>query len=218
MLSTLSDALAVVDAEALPSTDSQSSVVAKKTNMREGHHSDKPDIFEPPSFMTLVESSGGADAASEIQAKQNSQQSNSVSSQAGWFPSLTHVVNDSQGRKKNEEIIAKVTNWTAGKQHTPLQSLLGEANAETKQKSSNPKENPAPMVQKDGIAAKDNGKLVTTVNSILGPDPPVPQAAKAETAQEWNSPARYPAEIKRERRKAKGKPYWVPFVCCSSIN
>ncbi|KAK9288836.1 hypothetical protein L1049_017301 [Liquidambar formosana] len=212
--------------ETLPSTDSQASFKAEKDVLKkpkdasEGH-SDKSEIFEPPSFMTLVESSGGGDQRaddSEIQAVQNPHQQNSASLQAGWFPSLTHVVNDSQGRKKNEEIIAKVTNWSTGKQHAPLKSLLGEANLETKPKSPNPKENTTPVVEKDGNPTKNNGAVATTVNSTLGPEAPLVQAAKGERGQEWNSPARYPTDIKREKRKVKGKPYWVPFVCCSSVN
>jgi len=177
-------------------------------------------MFEAPSFMTLVEPTDGGDqetGASEIQTGQNLQQQ-STSLQAGWFPSLTNVVNESQGRKKNEEIIAKVTNWSTGKQHTPLKSLLGEASLESKAKSKKPKETPAPAIQKDETVPKDNGAIATTVNSILDIKSPTSQAAKTETKREWNSPARYPSEIKREKRKVKGRPYWVQFVCCTSIN
>ncbi|XP_023927706.1 uncharacterized protein LOC112039093 isoform X2 [Quercus suber] len=227
VLSTQSDAAVVIDAEALPSSESQASAKAEKGNLEkpreaaeEQQHSEKSDMFEAPSFMTLVESRDGFDqkaAASEIQMGQNSQQQ-SASLQAGWFPSLTHVVNESQGRKKNEEIIAKVTNWSTGKQHTPLKTLLGEASLETKSKSPRPKENPAPAIQKDETVPKDNGAFATTVNTILGPESPTNEAAKSQAKKEWNSPARYPSEIKREKRKVKGRPYWVQFVCCSSMN
>lgn len=227
VLSTQSDAAVVIDAEALPSSDSQASAKAEKGNLvkpreaaEEQQHSEKSDMFEAPSFMTLVESRDGVDqkaAASEIQMGQNSQQQ-SASLQAGWFPSLTHVVNESQGRKKNEEIIAKVTNWSTGKQHTPLKTLLGEASLETKSKSPRHKENPAPAIQKDETVPKDNGAFATTVNTILGPVSPTNEAAKSQAKKEWNSPARYPSEIKREKRKVKGRPYWVQFVCCSSMN
>jgi len=69
-------------------------------------------------------------------------------------------LNESQGRKKNEEIIAKVTNWSTGEQHpslrspqhTPLKSLLGKASMETKSKPLNAKEI---LVEKDGPSAKD---------------------------------------------------------------
>ncbi|KAJ4975262.1 hypothetical protein NE237_000368 [Protea cynaroides] len=88
------------------------------------------DTFVAPSFMTLVEPDKGNDqltASSKIQTVQNLQQPNSSSLQAGWFPSLTCDVKDSEGRKRNEEIIAKVSNWSAAKQHTPLRSLLVKA-------------------------------------------------------------------------------------------
>lgn len=218
-----------VDAENLSSTDNLASAEAKKLNSKkletatERQHSEKSDVFEAPSFMTLVEPGSGSDekaAVSNIETAQNLEQQKAPS-QAGWFPTLTHVANDSQGRKKNEERIAKVTNWSTGKQHTPLKSLLGEANLETKPKSPKspkPKENKAPVIQKDETAAKDNGAVPMTVSAILGPEVPPAEPAKRETGKEVNSPARYPADIKREKRKVKGRPYWVQFVCCSSIN
>lgn len=224
VLSLQSDAAGVIDSEALPSSDSLALSEAEKSHLpkpkaaAEGQHSDK--MFEAPSFMTLVEPIDRGDqktGASEIQTGQNPQQ-HSASLQAGWFPSLTNVVNESHGRKKNEEIIAKVTNWSTGKQHTPLKSLLGEAYLESKAKSKKPKETPAPATQKDETVPKDNGAIATTVNSILDTKSPTSPAAKTETKREWNSPARYPSEIKREKRKVKGRPYWVQFVCCTSIN
>jgi hypothetical protein len=224
VLSIQSDAAGVFDAEALPSSDSLQLTEAEKSNLQkhkaapEGQHSD--NMFEAPSFMTLVEPKDGGDqktGASETHTGQNPQQ-HSASVQAGWFPSLTNVINESEGRKKNEEIIAKVTNWSAGKQHTPLKSLLGEASLESKAKSKKPKDIPAPAIQKDETVPKDNGAIVTTVNSILDPKSPTSQAAKTQTKKEWNSPARYPSEIKREKRKVKGRPYWQQFVCCTSAH
>ncbi|KAK3034157.1 hypothetical protein RJ639_034653, partial [Escallonia herrerae] len=139
-----------------------------------GHYSNKSDVFEQPSFMTLVEPGGGVDKKAtnfEIERLQNNEEARSEALQGGWFPSITNVVNESQGRKRNEEVIAKVT---------------GEA--------------------------KSNG-AATTLKSMLGPEAPF----KGETDEEWNSPARYPADIKKEKKKIKGRP-WVPFVCCSSVN
>lgn len=226
VLSTQSDIPSVVDAENLSSTDNLASAEAKKLNSKkleaatEGQHSEKSDVFEAPSFMTLVEPGSGSNeraAVSHIETVHNLEQQKAPS-QAGWFPSLTHVMNDSQGRKKNEERIAKVTSWSTGKQHTPLKSLLGEANLETKPKSPKPKENEAPVIQKDETAAKDNGAVPMTVSAIVGPEVPPTEPAKRETGKEANSPARYPADIKREKRKVKGRPYWVQFVCCSSVN
>ncbi|XP_012486961.1 uncharacterized protein LOC105800395 isoform X2 [Gossypium raimondii] len=168
-------------------------------------HFDKSDEFKPPSFMTLVEPVGSnenAAAASEVQTAQNSQH-------AGWFPSITHTASESQGRKK-EEIIAKVNNWNT-MQHTPLKSLLGEAINETKPKFPNsPKADP-----RDEKVTKDNGGMVTKVSSILGPESPETEPSNVE---KWDSPARYQADIKREKRKMKGRPLWTQFVCCSSAN
>ncbi|CAN0898589.1 hypothetical protein LINGRAHAP2_LOCUS19789, partial [Linum grandiflorum] len=89
----------------------------KMTNERQ-----ETDMFEAPSFMTLVEQKAGG-GASESKA-------GASPAQAGWFPSITNVVNESEGRKKNEAIIAKVTT-----NRTQLKSLLGEANEETKKEN-----------------------------------------------------------------------------------
>ncbi|KAJ0014735.1 hypothetical protein Pint_20863 [Pistacia integerrima] len=174
MLSTQSDTPAVVDSETLPSTDNPASKEAEETNSKkpegvtERQLSEKSDVFEAPSFMTLVEPGGGVHhkgSASAIQITQNPQQQKVLSSEAGWFPSLTNVVNESQGRKKNEEIIAKVTNWSAGKQHTPLKNLLSEANLETKPKPPNPRDNKTPVVQKDKVLGK--GILCILIDRLL---------------------------------------------------
>ncbi|XVF37900.1 hypothetical protein REPUB_Repub20aG0051100 [Reevesia pubescens] len=227
VLSTQSDNLAVIDTETLPSTGSHAISEAEEANLKkskvplEERNFDKSDEFEPPSFMTLVEP-GGDDqkaVASEIQTIQNAKNPIAAPLQAGWFPSLTHVANESQGRKKNEEIIEKVTNWNA-KQHTPLKNLLGEANSETKPKSPNLKENPPVVIPREEKVAKDNGAVVNKVSSILGPETPGAEPTNVEVGKEWNSPARYPVDIKREKRKVKGRgrPLWVQFVCCSSVN
>ncbi|KAK3204678.1 hypothetical protein Dsin_018724 [Dipteronia sinensis] len=217
VLSTQSDT-PVVDAETL-STDYLASAETEKSKVKakgatEGQQSSNSDVFEAPSFMTLVEPGGEVNhkaAAPQTQTIQNSQQQNAASSQAGWFPSLTHVVNESEGRKKNEEIIAKVTNWSTGK-HTPLKNLLGEAKHGARPKSPNPKENQAHVIREDETVSKDNGAAVTTVGSILGPED-----TKREMGKEGNSPARYPADIKREKRKVKGRPIWAQLMCCSSV-
>ncbi|KAK2641684.1 hypothetical protein Ddye_023447 [Dipteronia dyeriana] len=218
VLSTQSDT-PVVDAESLSSTDYLASAETEKSIVKakgatEGQQSSNSDVFEAPSFMTLVEPGGEVNhkaAAPQTQTIQNSQQQNAASSQAGWFPSLTHVVNESEGRKKNEEIIAKVTNWSTGK-HTPLKNLLGEAKHDARPKSPNPKESQAHVIWEDETVSKDNGAAVTTVGSILGPED-----TKREMGKEGNSPARYPADIKREKRKVKGRPIWAQLMCCSSV-
>lgn len=193
------------------STDTLETNSQKHKTTTEETHPDKSDTFEAPSFMTLVQSGGDqVTAATEIEAVQSNQQPKSDALQAGWFPSLTNVVNDSEGRKKNEEIIAKVTNWSPVKQqHSPLKSLLNEV------KSPNTKQVPAAN-QKVETETKDNNAGVTTVGSVLGQETarPKDQDTKKDV-EDWNSPARYPIEIKKEKKK---KSYWVPFVCCSSVH
>lgn len=218
VVSTQSDGTGPADTEMPSSTGTQaaekseSTILKPQTAAGDGHHK-KSDTFDAPSFMTLVESGTGADekvAASEINVVRKAEQP-SEALQAGWFPSLTNVVNESDGRKKNEEIIA---NWSTGKQHSPLKNLLSEAHAETKVQAANQKQVPD-LNQANETVMKNNGAPVTTVSSIMGSEMPNNNAAKREM-EEWNSPARYPAEIKKEKKK--GKPYWVPFVCCTSVH
>ncbi|XP_012572325.1 uncharacterized protein [Cicer arietinum] len=212
VFSTLSDAPAVIDAKTLPSTGLLASTEAGNSNSNlpqaapaDRQLSGKSETFELPSFTTLVESirvatSPKGAAASEVHS---SQQSNSTS-QAGWFPTLNQVINVPEGKKKNEEITAKVRNWSSSKEHTPLKSLLGEAINSNNAKSLKMEEN--------------NGSGLTTVNSILGPESPSSQVLKGEAANEWNSPARYPANIKREKRKLKSRPFWIQLVCCTTVD
>ncbi|XP_038720668.1 uncharacterized protein LOC120013091 isoform X2 [Tripterygium wilfordii] len=194
----VSDITAITETGPFTSTDFRASAEAVTASLKnlqvtsEGQRSDKSEIFEPPSFMTLVEPRG-----SHVQTVQNLPHPETSSPQSGWFPSLTHVVNESQGRKKNEQIIAKVTNWSTGRQHAPLKSLLSEAKAETKPKSPNLKENP-------GIAATQ-----TKVTSVVGSNQPTTKPAGKES----NSPP----DVKGEKKKVKGRPYWAQFVCCSSV-
>ncbi|XP_022944405.1 uncharacterized protein LOC111448858 isoform X1 [Cucurbita moschata] len=221
VLSTQSDLPAVVDGEA--TLQARAEAAGNNSERMEAatkrQHSDRCDLFEPPSFMTLVEPEGGgiqSTGASEIQTDENQQQRNPASLQAGWFPSYTHVAKDSPGRKKNEAVIAKVTNWSTGKPHTALKNLLDDAALENKQKSSpTRKENLASMIQKDENST-ENSVVNATVGSVTRPRSPASQLGNREIPNEWNSPARYPSDIRRERRK--GKPYWAQFVCCSSVH
>lgn len=182
----------------------------------------KADVSEPPSFMTLVEPRGGLDqenASSEIETVQATQHAETEVLPAGWLPLLSNVVNESPGRKKNEEMIAKVTNWSTAKQHsTPLKNLLGEAKVETRTKSPSP-EKTETSIQTDATEAKSNVSFATTVKEVLGSEASAgDRTVRGVTAEEWNSPARYPVEIKKQKKKAHGKPFWVPFACCSSVN
>lgn len=172
MLSTQSDLPAVVDGEATL----QARAGAEETDLKkvdaatERQHSNRSDLFEPPSFMTLVEPNGGGiqnSATTEIQTARNREQPNPASLQAGWFPSYTHVANDSPGRKKNEAIIAKVANWSAGKSHTALKNLLDDAALENKQKSATRMDNLASMIQKDENPTK-NGNIEKKSTQLHG--------------------------------------------------
>ncbi|XP_057750596.1 uncharacterized protein LOC130969052 isoform X1 [Arachis stenosperma] len=215
VLSMQSDAHAIIDTETSPSTEVGKSNLINSNATSEKQPSGKSEMFEAPSFMTLVEPRDAAShkaPASEDQKGKNS----SSSLQAGWFTSQTQVMNESQARNKNEEIIAKVTNWSTPKEHTPLKSLLGEAAHSHSPSSPKLEENLAS--RKNGKLPQNNGSGLTTVNSILGPESPSAQALINDAAKEWNSPARYPAEMKREKRKAKSRPYWIQLVCCSSVD
>ncbi|TYH49820.1 hypothetical protein ES332_D10G161500v1 [Gossypium tomentosum] len=192
----------------------------KKSKAVSKQHFDTSDEFEPPSFMTLVEPGGSNEKStiSDIQAVQTAESTRTMPLQAVWFPSVTHGANESLGRKKNEEIIKKVTNWNA-KQHTPLKNLLSESNSETKPLSPNSKQSATPVVGRNyDKVGEDNEDMGGKVSSTAGPETPVAEPTNIEVEKEWSSPARFPAEIKRGKRRVKGRPLWFQFVCCSSIN
>nr|XP_043624915.1 enolase-phosphatase E1-like [Erigeron canadensis] len=150
------------------------------------------DVFEPPSFMTLVEPEGKDQRSVSSEVQDSKQQPNSEASQEGWFPTLPKVNNESEGRKKNEEAIAKVTNWSSGKQSTPLKNLLGEA------KSPSAK-------QPESVIPKDEA-----TNEKAGETPLV--------NQDMSSPPKLIEDGKKAGKKVKGRSSWIPFVCCSSVN
>ncbi|KAB5569693.1 hypothetical protein DKX38_003486 [Salix brachista] len=226
VLSTQSDIPTTLDAEPLPSSGYQA--LAEKATSKmlraasETKHADKSDVFEAPSFMTLVEPRDGIDqkaAASETQTTQNPQQPKAASLQAGWFPSITNVVNESPGRKKNEKMMAKVMNWSTGKQHPLLMSpqhapsitLSSEASMKTKPKSPDAMGIP---VDKVDPAANGNGTSPKTASRVLVPQEPV-----GEPVKDGEKTHKFPAaDIKREKKKVKGRPYWAQFGCCSSVN
>ncbi|XP_068666163.1 uncharacterized protein [Aristolochia californica] len=196
-----------------PKEEASAAHFKKESNSDEGQL-DNNDVFGPPSFMTLVDPRGNvskqqASSSTEIQLDENSQKPTSPPSPPGWFPSLVVGSYEAQGRKKNEEIIAKVVNWSSGQPHTPLRSLLVEANA---QKNQHPqmvptsREHEPPPQDHDGSVGKRNSEL---------PEPKPIIKGVMET--DWNSPARLPIS-KREKRKMRGKAYWASFVCCSSVS
>ncbi|KAG9446026.1 hypothetical protein H6P81_012154 [Aristolochia fimbriata] len=198
----------------MPKEEPSAASIRTENNSDKGQL-DNNDVFEPPSFMTLVdpqqdEEKQGASSSTEIQLAENSHKPTSPPSQAGWFPSVVHGSNESPRRKKNEEIIAKVVNWSSGKPHTPLRSLLVEASAEKKhyqQIQTSREQEPAPQEHDDNSTGKPNSELAGEQKPNI----------KGVMETEWNSPARLPIS-KREKRKVRGKAYWVPFVCCSSVS
>ncbi|GAB2295666.1 hypothetical protein Dimus_029820 [Dionaea muscipula] len=101
--------------------------------------------------------------------------------------------------------VAKMTNRSASKhQHTALKSLLGEAQS--------PEE-------KDGVPVSKDLSPGEKENINLGSKKPsTAEARKEAVVKEWNSPAMYPSSIKSEKDKAKPRPYWAPFICCSSAH
>ncbi|CAN7133472.1 unnamed protein product [Brassica rapa subsp. narinosa] len=95
------------------------------------------------------------------------------------------------GLSKNQEI---TTSWsTAKEQHVPLKNLLNEARSPRAESTTNiPR---VSSILEQGTSPEDEGGW----------------PERREVSEEWNSPAKYPVE-----RKVKGRPFWVPFVCCSS--
>ncbi|KAL9252483.1 hypothetical protein AKJ16_DCAP10201 [Drosera capensis] len=197
------------DVEVIPSNDFQESAEKEMASLKhEGsvrlqpgvgsQQSDNSDLFDPPSFMTLVEpkvDDALKDSVSETQTQQNPEQKGSPSPQAGWFPSVAHVAaSESPGRKRNEEIIAKVSK----SQRVALRSLLGEAYDDEKQaKPPSGKEN-VPLV------GTKNGNSVTDAE------------AATDAGKEWSSLPKYLTKSKSE--KGKPRSWWLPFLCCASAN
>ncbi|CAN1346808.1 hypothetical protein LINPERPRIM_LOCUS40875 [Linum perenne] len=190
VLSTQSDMPVSVDGEAGSGGEAGKYSRKIRNGPPEGQET---DMFEAPSFMTLVEPRRGS--ASEIQNPQELKAGASPD-RAGWFPSITNVVNESQGRKKNEEIIAKVTTKQQQQQHTPLKSLLGEANEEMKLR----------------VATKKEKTEVVKTTEAGGAVRRMEEGVTVE-GKEWDS-----SPPGREKRKVKGRPYWAHLVCCASVN
>ncbi|KVI08289.1 Zinc finger, C2H2, partial [Cynara cardunculus var. scolymus] len=108
------------------------------------------------------------------------------------------IVNESEGRKRNEEAIAKVTNWSTGENSTstttmttPLKNLA---------KYSNPTELSKNVIRKDEVVEKSR------------------EAEKSNLTSETPSPPKYIGDGKKVRKKGKGRGSWIPFGCCSSVN
>ncbi|KAL9271624.1 hypothetical protein AKJ16_DCAP25808, partial [Drosera capensis] len=205
----ISDMEAILSGDSRATTEKQAGSL--EPSMPVVQQIDKPETLDPPSFMKLVEPTirgVRSEEASEIQTSKTP--ANDGSLQGGWFPSVSYGMSESPGRKRNEEIIAKVTNWSTSKQqHTALKSLLGEAHNSSKENPPSPKE-------RDAIPAMKTGDLGT---NALGTrqQQTISEAVEAAAAKEWDSPARYPTNTQREKGKSKSRSYWSPFLCCSSV-
>ena len=152
---------------------------------------------------------------SEIQTLEEQQQTGSAL-QAAWSSSVAHVEN-APHRGKRDEIITKVTNWSTEKQHTALKTLLGEATARSRAESPiHHNQSSTSEPQTDETPAANNGFSKTENSDPSSTNPPAEKSE--EMGKEWNSPARYPVNIKTEKKRSKSKLYWAPFLCCSSVN
>ncbi|KAG5090185.1 hypothetical protein JHK82_048963 [Glycine max] len=126
-------------------------------------------------------------------ASEGQQHPSSTSSQAGWFPTLTQAINESQGRKKNEEIVAEITNRNS-EQKTPPQSPLSEAANSNKLES--------PKLEESSIFGK-NGESAAAAKAVKG------EGEKGSNSS---------ADIRRKNKKVKSKLYCTPCMCCSSVD
>ncbi|XP_026400720.1 uncharacterized protein LOC113296632 [Papaver somniferum] len=114
------------------------------------------------------------------------------SSDEGDLKSASEIQTLTKGEKK-EDGSAKLSS-DSGKAHsTSLRSLLGS------------------IIESKKVKTKQNedDHLPKTVNSTTATE----RAMKTNQQKEWDSPARFPVTMHREKRKAK---QWVPFMCCSS--
>lgn len=114
--------------------------------------------------------------------------------------STVQSVDDVKGADQNEEIADKEVIVDSDRSHVSLKVLLADKNVETKEKKPSTKDRVLSFRRR---SSKDNES------------PAKPGSPKADSGQQdWNSPARLPAE-----KKSKGKKQqWVPFICCPSIH
>ncbi|KAK3122208.1 hypothetical protein QOZ80_8BG0666450 [Eleusine coracana subsp. coracana] len=114
--------------------------------------------------------------------------------------STVQNVDDVKGAGQNEEIADKEVIVDSDRSHVSLKVLLADKNVETKEKKPSTKDRVLSFRRR---SSKDNES------------PAKPGSPKADSGQQdWNSPARLPAE-----KKSKGKKQqWVPFICCPSIH
>ncbi|XP_008792943.2 uncharacterized protein LOC103709407 isoform X2 [Phoenix dactylifera] len=152
-------------------------------------------IFEEPSFMTHVKP-GRPSVSHEIQSILNSQ-------------------DESEARKKNEDITAKFARGNSQKVHVPLKILLAETNFENQQVT-NAQEHYKSMQDKKSQTLQNERCTGKAWSSKIASENPAEPSLNREDYKEWNSPARFPVN-KNQKRRVKGKQAWMPFICCPSI-
>ncbi|XP_064984115.1 uncharacterized protein LOC104000095 [Musa acuminata AAA Group] len=156
------------------------------------HNLDHNDTLEEPSLIPLVEPE---------------QKSDSIENK-----SVHDSKDEPEGRNiKDENTAGKVPDSNAGKPHVMLKNLLAEAELESKQEATGSQGyNASPSSKRSCGGSQDDGQSLRTAIS----DGPLDTQADH---REWNSPARLPV-TKHEKKKAKGRQSWVPFICCPSVN
>nr|XP_009420313.1 PREDICTED: uncharacterized protein LOC104000095 isoform X2 [Musa acuminata subsp. malaccensis]XP_018675338.1 PREDICTED: uncharacterized protein LOC104000095 isoform X1 [Musa acuminata subsp. malaccensis] len=156
------------------------------------HNLDHNDTLEEPSLIPLVEPE---------------QKSDSIENK-----SVHDSKDEPEGRNiKEENTAGKVPDSNAGKPHVMLKNLLAEAELESKQEATGSQGyNASPSSKRSCGGSQDDGQSLRTAIS----DGPLDTQADH---REWNSPARLPV-TKHEKKKAKGRQSWVPFICCPSVN
>lgn len=193
------DGISILEPQILSPTNTQTPKDLCSSNVEEGALPESSDInsviFKEPSFMTQVEP-GRWPVSYEIQTIQNSEV-------------------ESEARKKNEEISAKVVRGNSGRVHVALKTLLAKANFEN-QKVTNAREHDKPSEDNETQASQDEGCTEKAWSSKIASERSTESSLSQADYKEWNSPARLPVN-KNQKRRPKGKQPWVPFICCSSI-
>ncbi|XP_071700010.1 uncharacterized protein [Rutidosis leptorrhynchoides] len=145
------------------------------------HLVDKSKVNSDKSTVATLVEPEGVDQKSRFSETQDSKQLPNSET-------LTQVNNES---KKTEEVIAKVTKWSTGKQSIPLKNLLGDDKLPSVKQLE-------PVVQKDENEKKAG---LTGETAVVNHD--------------ISSPPKLIDDVKKGRKKVRS---WVPFVCCSSVN
>ncbi|VAI86373.1 unnamed protein product [Triticum turgidum subsp. durum] len=104
---------------------------------------------------------------------------------------------DSANDHPNEEITDKEMTIDSDKSHVSLKSLLSEKGIEFE-------------VKEKKVSTKDRMLSFRRRSSKDNPSPAKPGSEQ----QDWNSPARLPAEKSPKGKKQQ----WMPFICCHSMN